>query len=146
MQSVALVVAVALNGVLACNGQPGIPQATDHFSNSEPIEVASGEVYDGGMARYDRGPGACSEQEEGGMFAVLEFQAFQGPIVLQIISSKLTLISQARVIPSSSSELELLFETSLLVPTRPRACTASAAAALLRMSGSKTSARMPSLL
>jgi hypothetical protein len=51
---------------LACVGQGGIPAATASYSNSEPIEVAAGQSFDGGMARYDRGSGACNEQNEGG--------------------------------------------------------------------------------
>lgn len=58
--------AIGLPVALACNAQPGIPEATETISNSEPIYVGEGEVFDGGNARYDRGAGACNGQEEGG--------------------------------------------------------------------------------
>lgn len=58
--------AVALPATSACEASNQIPDATDHFSNSEPIEIPAGEEFDGLMARYDRGPGACKEQDEGG--------------------------------------------------------------------------------
>ena len=57
---------VGLPAVLACLGyEGGVPDPTDHISNSEVIEVAAGEVFDGGWAKYDRGSGACNEQSEG---------------------------------------------------------------------------------
>ncbi|ROT37289.1 putative pectate lyase F [Sodiomyces alkalinus F11] len=57
---------VALPASLACLGhEGGVPVATGHHSNPQVIEVAAGQVFDGGWARYDRGPGACNEQAEG---------------------------------------------------------------------------------
>lgn len=83
--------AVAFPAVFACEASDQIPEATDHFSNSEPIEVPAGEEYDGGMARYDRGPGACKEQDEGGR------------VVSAHISRMRSSLCQASLIPSSSS-------------------------------------------
>ena len=59
-------VAFSLPLALACNGQPEIPEATETISNTEPIYVGEGEVFDGAGARYDRGAGACNGQNEGG--------------------------------------------------------------------------------
>ncbi|PLB48615.1 hypothetical protein P170DRAFT_358842 [Aspergillus steynii IBT 23096] len=51
---------------LACLGyEGGVPKATATHSNSAVIEVAAGQVFDGGWARYDRGSGACGGQNEG---------------------------------------------------------------------------------
>lgn len=58
--------AFGLPAALACNGSNNMPEATETISGSEPIEVGEGEVFDGAFARYDRGSGACGEQEEGG--------------------------------------------------------------------------------
>lgn len=58
--------ALGLPVALACNGDSNLPAANGSFSNSEPIEVGEGEVFDGAMARYDRGSGACTDQAEGG--------------------------------------------------------------------------------
>jgi hypothetical protein len=56
---------------LACLGyEGGVPTATASYSNSAVIEVAAGETFDGGWARYDRGSGACTEQSEGGKSAL----------------------------------------------------------------------------
>ncbi|KAM9883568.1 pectate lyase F [Verticillium dahliae] len=56
----------AVPSVSACNGyEGGLPSHTDHYSNSQVIEVPAGEVYDGKWAKYDRGSGACNEQNEG---------------------------------------------------------------------------------
>ncbi|KAM0284010.1 hypothetical protein ACHAQH_002205 [Verticillium albo-atrum] len=56
----------ALPAAFACNGyEGGLLSHTDHFSNSQVIEVPAGEVYDGQWAKYDRGSGACNEQNEG---------------------------------------------------------------------------------
>ena len=63
--SLALLIA-GLPAALACLGyEGGIPTATGHFSNGNVIEVGSGEVFDGKWARYDRGSGACNNQNEG---------------------------------------------------------------------------------
>lgn len=52
---------------LACLGyEGGIPEATKTVTSSKVIDIAAGEVFDGGWARYDRGAGACKEQTEGG--------------------------------------------------------------------------------
>lgn len=57
---------LGLPAALACLGyEGGVPDPTDHISNSAVIEVGEGEVFDGGWAKYDRGSGACSEQAEG---------------------------------------------------------------------------------
>lgn len=64
--------AAALPGALACVAGNNMPQATETISNDAPIEVGPGEVFDGGMARYDRGAGACNEQEEGGNTPLLQ--------------------------------------------------------------------------
>lgn len=58
--------ALGLPAALACNGSNSMPSPSASYSNSEPIEVAAGEVFDGEGALYDRGEGACNEQEEGG--------------------------------------------------------------------------------
>lgn len=58
--------ALGLPAALACNGSNNMPSPSASYSNSEPIEVAEGEVFDGEGALYDRGEGACNEQEEGG--------------------------------------------------------------------------------
>ncbi|OLN97696.1 putative pectate lyase F 4 [Colletotrichum chlorophyti] len=58
--------AVAFPTVSACVGKDALPSATETISNSKPIEVAAGETYDGKMARFDRGAGACKAQTEGG--------------------------------------------------------------------------------
>ena len=52
--------------VLACLGyEGGIPTSTAHHSNSAVIEIAAGEVFDAGWAKYDRGSGACKGSTEG---------------------------------------------------------------------------------
>ncbi|KAI1499845.1 putative pectate lyase F [Biscogniauxia marginata] len=62
-----LAAAPALPVALACLGyEGGIPAPTDHHSNSKVIEIAAGEVFDAGWAKYDRGSGACNGQSEGG--------------------------------------------------------------------------------
>ncbi|WQF85475.1 Putative pectate lyase PlyH/PlyE, pectin lyase/virulence factor [Colletotrichum destructivum] len=58
--------AVAFPTVSACVGKDALPSATETISNSKPIEVAAGESYDGKLARFDRGAGACKAQTEGG--------------------------------------------------------------------------------
>lgn len=56
-----------LPAALACKGwEGGVPTPTATHSNKKVIEVAAGEVFDGGWARYDRGKGACHDQAEGG--------------------------------------------------------------------------------
>ncbi|MBE3041726.1 pectate lyase [Candidatus Bathyarchaeota archaeon] len=63
--SLALLIA-GLPAALACLGhEGGIPTATDNISNGNVIEVGAGEVFDGGWAKYDRGSGACNNQNEG---------------------------------------------------------------------------------
>ena len=62
--------AALLPAVLACEGyEGGVPVPTDHFSNSAVIEIGAGEVFDGGWAKYDRGSGACNDQNEGGKYS-----------------------------------------------------------------------------
>jgi pectate lyase len=52
--------------VLACLGyEGGVPTPTAHYSNSAVIEVAAGQVFDAGWAKYDRGSGACNGDSEG---------------------------------------------------------------------------------
>jgi pectate lyase len=56
-----------LPGAFACLGHTGgVPVATATRTNSRVIEVAAGQTFDGGWARYDRGSGACNDQAEGG--------------------------------------------------------------------------------
>lgn len=57
---------IGLPAALACLGhEGGVPEPTDHISNSNVIEIGAGEVFDGGWAKYDRGSGACNGQNEG---------------------------------------------------------------------------------
>lgn len=58
--------AIALRSVSACVGKDALPKANRTISGKAPIEVAAGETYDGNMARFDRGSGACKAQTEGG--------------------------------------------------------------------------------
>lgn len=59
-------VIIGLPTALACLGYTGgLPVATRSISNSAVIEVAAGQVFDGGWAKYDRGNGACNGQAEG---------------------------------------------------------------------------------
>lgn len=70
MRSASLLVTLVniLPSAYACLAYTGgLPTATSTKTNSKVIEVAAGETYDGGWAKYDRGSGACSEQAEGGM-------------------------------------------------------------------------------
>ncbi|KAK0438278.1 polysaccharide lyase family 3 protein [Armillaria borealis] len=43
----------------------GLPTATGTVSSKVVIEVAAGEVFNGGQKNYDRGSGACSGLSEG---------------------------------------------------------------------------------
>ncbi|PBK61752.1 pectin lyase-like protein [Armillaria solidipes] len=43
----------------------GLPTATGTVSSKAVIEVATGEVFNGGQKNYDRGSGACSGLSEG---------------------------------------------------------------------------------
>lgn len=71
-----LALASALPVALACLGyEGGVPVATASHSNSAPITVSSGQVYDCGWARYDRGSGACGSGEGGDSDAVFLVQA-----------------------------------------------------------------------
>lgn len=71
-----LALASALPAALACLGyEGGVPVATASHSNSAPITVKSGQVYDCGWARYDRGSGACKDGEGGDSDAVFLVQA-----------------------------------------------------------------------
>ncbi|KAI8304839.1 hypothetical protein K4K61_005857 [Colletotrichum sp. SAR11_59] len=57
----------ALPTTFACLGyEGGLPAPTENRQISAPIYVKSGEVFDGGWAKYDRNPTSCREQEEGG--------------------------------------------------------------------------------
>ncbi|TDZ74763.1 putative pectate lyase F [Colletotrichum trifolii] len=57
----------ALPSTLACLGwEGGLPKATSTKQISAPIYVKSGQVFDGGWAKYDRNPTSCNEQVEGG--------------------------------------------------------------------------------
>lgn len=79
MPSLRNTIAVLAFGVpmsLACVAKDALPKATETISNPEPIEVPAGEVFDGKGARYDRGAGACKEQEEGGK-ATMPFNFLQ---------------------------------------------------------------------
>lgn len=71
-----LALASALPVALACLGyEGGVPVPTASHSNSSPITVKSGEVYDCGWAKYDRGSGACKDGEGGDSDAVFLVQA-----------------------------------------------------------------------
>lgn len=71
-----LALASALPVALACLGyEGGVPVPTASHSNSAPITVKSGEVYDCGWAKYDRGSGACKDGEGGDSDAVFLVQA-----------------------------------------------------------------------
>jgi hypothetical protein len=51
---------------LACLGyEGGVPDPTSVISNNAVIEIAAGQTFDGGWAKYDRGSGACNGQTEG---------------------------------------------------------------------------------
>ena len=64
-----------LPSTLACNGYTGgLPTPTSTKTNSKVIEVAAGQTYDGGWAKFDRGSGACKGQNEGGK----SFNTFTG--------------------------------------------------------------------
>lgn len=57
-----------LPAALACLGyEGGVPNPTGHVSSGSVIEIAAGQTFDGGWKKYDRGSGACNEQNEGGM-------------------------------------------------------------------------------
>lgn len=61
----------ALPTALACLGyEGGLPKATSNKQISAPIYVKSGQVFDGGWAKYDRNPTSCREQQEGGMISL----------------------------------------------------------------------------
>ncbi|CAG8979916.1 hypothetical protein HYALB_00011839 [Hymenoscyphus albidus] len=63
----ALALVALLPSALACNGYTGgLPKATSTKSNSKVIEIKSGQTFDGGWAKYDRGANACTGQTEGG--------------------------------------------------------------------------------
>jgi hypothetical protein len=71
-----LALASALPVALACLGyEGGVPTATTTHTNSAPITVKSGQVFDCGWARYDRGSGACGSGEGGDADAVFLVQA-----------------------------------------------------------------------
>jgi hypothetical protein len=61
-----------LPSALACLAYTGgLPTPTSTKTNSKVIEVAAGQVYDGGWAKFDRGSGACKGQTEGGKIYAL---------------------------------------------------------------------------
>lgn len=71
-----LTLSSALPVALACLGyEGGVPVATTTRTNSSPMTVKSGEVFDCRWARYDRGSGACGSGEGGGADAVFLLQA-----------------------------------------------------------------------
>ncbi|KAK6221683.1 polysaccharide lyase family 3 [Colletotrichum tabaci] len=62
-----ITILAALPTGLACLGYTGgLPKATSNKAISAPIYVKSGEVFDGGWAKYDRNPTSCRSQQEGG--------------------------------------------------------------------------------
>ncbi|KAL3467155.1 putative pectate lyase F [Aspergillus heterothallicus] len=68
---IALASSLILPTALACLGyEGGVPTPTAHYSNSSPIEIKAGEVFDAGWAKYDRGSGACTDGEGGNDDAV----------------------------------------------------------------------------
>lgn len=61
---------------LACLGyEGGVPVPTAYHTNSAVIVVEAGQVYDAGWAQYDRGWGACHEQEEGGTASLWQIRS-----------------------------------------------------------------------
>lgn len=66
MFSYLLFLSSLLPAALACLGyEGGVPKPTAQYSNSAVIEIAAGDTFDAGWAKYDRGPGACGGQKEG---------------------------------------------------------------------------------
>ncbi|KAK0213376.1 polysaccharide lyase family 3 protein [Desarmillaria ectypa] len=66
---------------MACNAYTGgLPKATGTVSSKAVIEVAAGQVFDGGWKKYDRGSGACSGQSEG-VFYLHEGATLQNVII-----------------------------------------------------------------
>ncbi|KAF2240180.1 polysaccharide lyase family 3 protein [Trematosphaeria pertusa] len=62
-----LALAAGLPSALACLGyEGGLPVATGTTTVSAPIEVAAGQVYDGGWRKFQRTGYTCKNQEEGG--------------------------------------------------------------------------------
>ncbi|KAF4973860.1 hypothetical protein FZEAL_9178 [Fusarium zealandicum] len=60
-----------LPAALACLGyEGGLPKPTSTKTNSKPIQIAAGAVFDAGWAKYDRGSGACNSGEGGSSDAV----------------------------------------------------------------------------
>jgi pectate lyase len=56
----------ALPTAFACLGyEGGVPVPTASHSNSKVIEIAAGQTFDAGWAKYDRGSGACNGDSEG---------------------------------------------------------------------------------
>ncbi|KAH7318660.1 putative pectate lyase F [Stachybotrys elegans] len=71
-----LLVAVMAPLAMACKGyEGGLPVATARQTNSRPITVRSGQVYDGGWKLFDRGSGACGSGEGGDSDAVFLVEA-----------------------------------------------------------------------
>lgn len=69
-------IAALLPAALACNAYTGgVPTPTSTKTNSAVIEVAAGQVFDGGWAKYDRGSGACNDQAEGGKISTPPFKS-----------------------------------------------------------------------
>lgn len=67
--------AALLPAALACLGyEGGVPTPTDTISSSAVIEIAAGDTFDAGWAKYDRGSGACKEQTEGGKYNPMRSQ------------------------------------------------------------------------
>ncbi|KAL1658301.1 polysaccharide lyase family 3 protein [Schizophyllum commune] len=67
--------------VKRCNAyEGGVPVPTSQISNSKVIEIAAGQTYDGGWAKYDRGSGACNGQSEG-VFYLHEGATLQNVII-----------------------------------------------------------------
>lgn len=76
-------IAALLPAALACNAYTGgVPTPTSSKTNSAVIEIAAGQVFDGGWARYDRGSGACNDQAEGGKISTPPFQTPFKPLLL----------------------------------------------------------------
>lgn len=56
----------AIPSTLACEAyEGGVPVPTATHSNSKVIEIAAGQTFDAGWAKYDRGSGACNGDSEG---------------------------------------------------------------------------------
>lgn len=62
-----IALAAALPSVMACLGYDGgLPKHTGTKSLNAPMYIGAGKTFDAQWVKYDRGPGACGGQTEGG--------------------------------------------------------------------------------